>query len=120
MLLAPFHYNSSDVVSDKNSIVMWLQLGISKNLQVRVIQYRPIFTATAHIHTLIGMFFKKRRNIELIFFDSYLLITVPIEHSEDGSLVLTFQFLVDDSTLDDRVAKDNEEVGQKDRKGTDK
>ena len=43
---------------DKNSVIMRLQLGITKNLQVGIIEHYSIFATAAEIHTLIGMFFE--------------------------------------------------------------
>lgn len=87
VLFAPFHNDASDVMPDKNSVIMRLQLRISKNLQVGIIEHYSIFATAAEVHTLIGMFFEQRRYVELILFDCYLFVAMPVKHSKDGSLM---------------------------------
>jgi hypothetical protein len=77
-------------VSYKNSIVVRLYFRIAESFQISIKELYPIFTTASNINTLIGMFFKKRGDIELVFFDSYFFVAVPIEHSENGSFMFFF------------------------------
>ena len=104
---------------DEDSIVVRLQFGIPKSFRISVVEAAAILAAASKISALVHMLLEKGWDVELVFFDGYALVAVPVENSRDGGLVLPLQILVDNGVFDDGVAEDNEEVGQKDGESAD-